>query len=719
LVAGIAAGALIPTLFSRRGFEQRSPLVLLIGAALGWTMFQLAPIPQAVVHGLSPTLASLREDGVQLANVSTASTVTMDVPATVQAAAFLLTLIAVATVALRVSVSERGRYTLMAFVAATAGVAAAISGVHKLFGATSLYGLYHPMQATPVLMGPLLNTNHLGCLMAVGAAASTALLFYQRQTSVHRAVWALVALGCIGAALATLSRGATLALVCGVSVTVATIVFQHTRQLETRSRRRRERFFATTLPIGITVACGLVVAAYVGAGAVIHQLEDTSLREIHNAHSKFAAWQSAYTLVEESPWVGVGRGAFESTFTRVHPESAFGTFSHPENEAVQAVVEWGIPATIVLGLLAAQLLSRSVRRWRDGPLAAGAFGVLAAVAFQSNFDFGMELLGLAVPVTVALATLSYVPLVELSAQSLFRARLIRALCVAALVGLATLLITSRTTTIEEDHIAIRSASTGRIRESIERHPLDYYSYASLADVMIHAGDPDAVRLLNHAMRLHPTHAGLHRLAAQLLIRANRIGQATSEFTTALRYSIDPQPVLAEMFALLSVEDTARAIPLEFEIDKTVRIFQAPKRLDVALRWLDRVLANKVSLHAADAMYSVALEHKDHEAAERAARVRCQIVPSTPCTLALARVLAVGRKHAEIVQQLKDVATWSGHRDERIEAWFLLCDAQLALGNASETTSCLRRLVASGLVPSDAPELRRRNDAVLAIAPAPL
>lgn len=717
-VAVIVAVALAPAVLSKRGFAQRPPLLVALGAALGWTAFQLVPLPHRFAATFSPELVELRDDGVHIAGVSVSSTLTMDAPATLRAAAFLMILLAIAMIALRISISVRGRYALMSIVAGTAGTAAAVAGVHKLVGATELYGLYRPLQAAPPILGPLLNPNHLGCLMAVGVSASMGLAFYRKQSSVRRAVWVLVAFACAAVALATLSRGATLALISGVSVVVATVALQHARQSEQRSTRGRERFFATTLPIGVLIACGVVIAAYVGAGAVIQQLEDTSLREIHHPRSKYAAWRSSYALVEDSPWVGVGRGAFEPTFTRVHPGSAFATFSHAENEAVQAVVEWGVPAVILFVLLAAQVISRALRRWRDGPLVAGALGVLAAAAFQSNFDFGMELLGLAIPVMIALATITYVPLVELSSGRLGRARVIRLLAIAALLGAAALLLTRRTTTIQEDHIAIRGASREAIRESIERHPLDYYGYAVLAEAMLRSSDPEAVRTLNHALRLHPTHAGLHRLAARLLLRTGRLEQAASEFSTALRYATDPSPVLVEMLAALTADAAAEAIPSDLPIDKTVRILQDQQRLDVAQRWLERVLDHKLDLHAADAMYTIALERKDYAAAERAGRARCQIVPSNSCSLALARVLAAANKHVEIVEHLRDVASWHGHRDDRIEAWFILCDARLALGDVSETNACLRRLETSGLIAPEAPGLRRRLEALSAQVPAP-
>src|SRR6185369_6190725 len=114
------------------------------------------------------------------------------------------------------------------------------------------------------------------------------------------------------------------------------------------------------------------------------------------------------------PWVGVGRGAFEAAFTRVHPASGLASYSHLENEYLQAVVDWGVIGALALGLLAIWVAVAAVKRWRDGPLAAGALGALTVVAIQSNVDFGVEFLGLAAPMTAVAAALTYVPLREVS-----------------------------------------------------------------------------------------------------------------------------------------------------------------------------------------------------------------------------------------------------------------------------------------------------------------
>src|SRR5205085_2824382 len=90
----------------------------------------------------------------------------------------VLSLLTLVWVSLRLSVSERGRYALTSAVAGLAGIAALVTGIHVLFGASSLYGIYTPYQASPPILGPLLNSNHLGGLMAVGTVTSIGLFLH-------------------------------------------------------------------------------------------------------------------------------------------------------------------------------------------------------------------------------------------------------------------------------------------------------------------------------------------------------------------------------------------------------------------------------------------------------------------------------------------------------------------------------------------------------------
>lgn len=719
-VAVLAALGVALTTSSRRVFARRSPLVLVLAGACAWTALQLVPLPRGLVELLSPTLAGLRDDGAALVEVTTWSTLSMDPPATLRGLVFFLILASIAVVASRIATSERGRYALHAAVAAVIGIAAVIAGIHELLDATALYGVYEPVR-TPTIMGPLLNPNHLGCLMAVGAVLSGGLLLHRKQRTWRRIVWLMAGTACVVVLAMTLSRGAMLALAVGIVILLATMFLQRLQQLGDKPpKRRRQKLFMTTVPIGITIVCGLVVALYIGAGSVMQQLENTSLQEIDAPTSKFAAWRSSVQLIDEAPWTGIGRGAFETAFTRVHPASAFATFSHPENIALQAVVDWGVPAMLLLAFGAGWFLLLAVRRWREGPLAAGALGCIGLVAFQSNFDFGLELLGLAVPFTIVLASVGYVPLKEASGVPLRRAKLVRVTLAIALVASALLLARPLTTPVDVDHLALREAPTpAAIRATITRHPLDYYAYAVYAEQLVRSSDPAAIRMLNHALRLHPTHPGLHRMAARLLLRVGRVAQAEIEYATAIRYSLDLRTVLAEVTAALPAQSAVATISIEREPDHVIRTLQALKRDDLAMLWMQRVLASSPTLHVADLLYSLALSTKRYAAAEDAARARCALLPSNQCHLALARVMQMADNHRGIVATLGDVGTWRGRRDEQRTAWFMLCDAHIAQKHVPEAKECLRRLDASGLIPPRDPDLLKRLEQIAPAAPGHL
>ena len=707
LVAITGAGALATVLLSRRRFERKPILLIALFSAAGWTAVQCVPLPDGLVSALSPTLDAIRDDGLKLVGVTAPSTLSMDLSASLRMLAMLLALSSIAYVALWIAASERGRYSLIASVAGLAIVAAVVSAGHKLFDARSLYGLYTPLQSSTPIMGPLLNPNHLGCLMAVGAILSGSLVLYRKQTSVQRAIWAVGACACIAVTMATLSRGAAIGLAIGVFVLLASVFLQKAAQTR-GDRSRRERFLSTTLPIGVIVVCSLAVSIYVGAGGVVQQLENTSMHEVSSPNSKFAAWRSSTELVAESPWVGVGRGAFEAVFPRVHPGSGYTIFSHPENEPVEWVVEWGVPATLVLCAMLAWMLVVSIRRWRDGPLAAGSLGALAAVAFQSNFDFGVELLGIAAPIVVVAATLSYVPVVEMSPRRLPSSRLLRAMHIGAVIVGGILLLTPFTTTFEEDHLAVHAdPSLERIKTAIARHPMDYFGYAVLAEQELHGNAPDAVNVLNHALRLHPSLSGLHIIAARLLVRVGRLPQAASEYSTALRHTWNQRPIIEEAIKVLPRDGVTDALPLTLEVDPTVRILVANQGAGLAMAWLRQVVTYAPRIDAAETLYSLSTQQHDLAAAEQAARVWCQLARSSQCELALARVLDQESKPEEVVSTLGDVSHWQALQRDQVDAWLLVCDAHLKLDHTDQARKCLERLETSGLTvsPTDI-EVRR-------------
>jgi O-antigen ligase len=696
LVAGLVAAGLSVQLFARRQLTRISPLRALLGVAIALTAIQLIPLPAGLVAALDPVHAALRTDGAALAGTSPWSCLSMDPAGTLRALAFFCTLLGVATLSLRFASSERGRYYVLAGVALTCGIAAAVTGLHRLLGATWLYGVYEPQHAVPPILGPLLNPNHLGCLMALGAILAIGLTFYEAQASQMRVLWFVVALGCTLVVFGSLSRGAFIGLGIGVACMIAMIAGSRLAARGETSQQRRNAL-SRDIPIAIVVAVGLAVAVYTTAGNVADQIDNTALSDVNHPLSKFGAWKSSMELVADSPWVGVGRGAVEPTLTRVHPASAYATFSHLENEYVSAIVEWGIPGAFVLALALAWCMIAGIRRWRDGPLAAAALGGMAAVMFQSSVDFGVQVLGLAVPATAVAATVLIVPYRE--TDSIRRARLQRLLLIGAIVLTGLLVLTPHARSLQEDHDAVTDdMRVSDLDDMITRHPLDYFGFAKRAELLLRANDRGAVKYLNHALRLHPFHPDLHRLAARVLLASHRRAQAALEYSLALRGELSPKPLLGEILTLLpSPDEAAAAIPADWEPRQAIiNALTEAKRPDVEIAWLRRMVARpQVDTEYIDLLYTLAIDHENVDAAEYAATRRLETAHTNESRLMLAKIEFRKNEIDKVIAGLADVASWNGRMDEQSEAWLLYCDARALTGATADALQCMHQLEGSG------------------------
>lgn len=717
IVAFLMVAALSPEMMSRRVFARLSPLVLALGIAIMLCLIQIVSLPHSIVEALSAKESGLRDDGVELMHVTARATLSFDVPGTLRALAYFLTLLGVAVLALRASVTERGRYNVLAVVAGVCGLGALVIGVNYIFGIHELYGVFTPTNG-PHVIGPMFNPNHLGCLMALGACCSIGLVAYRKQRTWLRALWLVLVGMCSLSTLATLSRGGNLALAVGAFVTVGILIAQRWLAKDGEGSRERSSVMTSSLPIAIVAACMVVVVLYAGAGGISQQFSQTSFNEIEAPRSKFAAWKSAAAVIDESPWVGIGRGAFEPVFTRVHPASGYSTFSHVENEYLQAVVDWGVPGALILACAAIWLVVVGMRRWRDGPLAAAAMGAVVVVALQSNVDYGVELLGIAMPITAVIATLTYVPLVEATAKrtQLIR-RASRVVHVLALLTVGFLLCSDSTTSLDEDHIALsdqRNLTLDRLRKPAERHPLDYFNYAIAAQLMIRERDPLAISMLNHAMTLHPSHAGLHLIAAHLLYDTHHAEQATVEYEIALPPSKNHRKLIEEIAQKFPASQAALALPTTATLlDEIARELADMKREDIAIAWLDHVLDLAPNLpHACDLLFAIAARAQDHILEIVSGRRCAKYEASRENKLALAH--AFDRKHefAQVTRLTDDVESWTGQNEQKIEGWLLLCDAETGLQKWNDARHCLRRLDAAGLLPSErASEIANRLERI--------
>jgi O-antigen ligase len=701
-VAGLVGLALVVQAGSRRRLVGMSPLLLMFMVAIGLTAIQLIPLPDGVLHFFNARGNELRADGAAIAGTQPWRAISLDPGSTLRALGLLVTLFGVAVLGLRIASSERGRYYVIAGVALTSGLAAAVTGAHTLLNLDSLYGVYAPQHATPPILGPLLNPNHLGGLMAMGAVLSIGLAFHPRQAAQLRVLWIVLSIGCSATAMASLSRGATLALALGVITTLGLLFASRLGEGDEDDRSRPRRALMNDVPIAIVIAFGLAVAVYTSAGRVADQLDNTTVVELNQPLSKYEAWRSSFDLVQEAPWLGIGRGAFEPVFTRVHDASAYITFSHLENEYIQIIVEWGVPGAVAIGLLLAWCITIAARRWRDGPLAAAAIGACAAIMFQNSVDFSVELLGVAVPALLVATTLLS-PGVRETRSKL--PRLARAGLLFGLIAAAVVIPLATTRSIQEDHDWLTDHDTDAtlddMREIMERHPLDYLAYGKAAALLMASGDPSAAKFLNQALALHPTHPGLHRLAARTLIASGRKGQGAVEYALALHGTLAPKSMVAEIVTLLKDPDqAATAIPTDAaNPGQILRSLHELDRDDIAERWLLRmvILPQQHDLGTIDELYALAMDRRDLPIAEIAARRRLAESHTYQSRLMLDRALFRQEQFDQVLKDLTDVPRWTGRIDIQTDAWLLVCDTQIEKREWDHALECLHKLDGSPIL----------------------
>lgn len=726
MALGVLITAALAAQVTSRRVSRLSPLMAVIAFAALLTALQLVPLPSGLSTALDPEGQALLADGRELLHTGSSwAPLSRDPAGTRQGLVLLVLLGGAAFVALRVAASERGRLALVSAVAAVGALAAVVTAGHELTGATSLYGVYRPQFATPVLLGPLLNPNHLGCLFALAAVAAGGLAFHAAQPAALRWVWALCAVATAGGALLTQSRGSAVALLAGAVVCGGTLLGQRMRGRADQAPP--PRLTLNAIAIGVVALCVLALVVFASGRSVSDQLRSTRTDEWSEPGSKYAAWRSSMLLVAESPWLGIGRGAFESSFTRVHPTAGRVTFSHPENEYVQAVVEWGLPGALLLAALVGWLAVSAARRWRMGALTSAALGACAVIAVQSVVDFGLELPGLAIPAVALLATLVQVPLRELAQPQRRRAAVLRGVATAVMLLATALLGTSGTRLLREDHaalVATRPPQEDGARPALARHPHDYLAFAHLGEALQRAGDPRARLYFNHALRLHPTHPGLHRAVGRLLWARGLTRQAALQYATALRNTSSVAPLLQEVVRVFpDPEIAATAIPVDYPVPEHVaRVLVSAKAPKVALRWLHLVAEQRPGApRVGELLYTAAMREGELELAERGARLRYQQDPTAQALLVLGRLLVKRERLDDAAEVLEASLDMAGAPEDLAAARLLFCDVEISRQRWPSARACLQALRDSPYAGKLLLELARRSasvDAASAAAAAP-
>ena len=395
-----------------------------------------------------------------------------------------------------------------------------LTGVaHEILGQTAVFGVYEPRFTNTRLLSPIMNNNHMGGFLAMGALVAIGLGADARD---KRRLWFWVAIAAVCGLLVPwlLSRGAIGVLVFGVG-----FLFWALKRRQGGESRRAS-------------GPALAVASAIGA-AIFFALEPLLRRFEQQDFSKVEMAFTGFRLFEGPTWwLGVGRGAFSSAFAAM--EGSRVRITHPENLIVQWSTEWGLPMAILLMVALATVLWLRFRSI-ETPTGLGLFVGLFALTLQNMVDFSLETPAVAVVAAAALGALlapNQDGSVDVdSSHTKWRLITLGAALLAAGVSLAPRVI-GGDTQAQADQLT-RAMQAGddadfqrRLEKALKQHPAEPVFPLLAGAHAVRRNDPRAPQWLSVAMIEAPGWGSPHVLAAEWLHRRGHLDQALLEMREA-------------------------------------------------------------------------------------------------------------------------------------------------------------------------------------------
>ncbi len=347
---------------------------------------QLVPLPAVLRRLLQPGLREVMTAGL--------APLTVAPWATLVSVAGMVIALALAVTAARMASTRSGLPTLLTLLAAT-GVLLAVLGFLGEGSGPSEVLLVRPITVGGSPYGPYVNKNHFAVGLeltlpaALVLAAAAVRNMVERGQTRQRAIVILLLTGSaailiVTALLRSHSRG-------GIVFTAAALVLTLPWWRRPRKSRRWPALIALAL---LVVVAGSLAATRLGD--LENSFKDLFVVEGIEGNTRWDLWQGTVGLIERSPLVGSGIGAYRYVIGLDKPATGMAQLEQAHNDWLEWTADTGLLglAVLVLGVFAlARLLRPSLtrkRRFEYRYAAAGAAFALTAVALHAMIGFGLQ-----------------------------------------------------------------------------------------------------------------------------------------------------------------------------------------------------------------------------------------------------------------------------------------------------------------------------------------
>lgn len=504
---------------------------------IGFTVFQLLPLPSGLVSVLSPASHKLQFNAMAAVGepLSPWISLTVDGPTTIEELAKLLFYLSVYWTIKNWARQKDTQFVLQAITAV--GAACAIIFIaHKIAMLDKVYGFYEPVHLRfgNNVSAPFINTNHMSAFLSLTSFVSIGLALTTRERS-QRLLLIAVSAVIGGALLLTLSRGGIAAYVAGQLIFITIMVL---RRIIQHKSHPRDPLTLSWVPLGLALSLGLGMMA--AQDAIIGEY-------VSGTNQKIEIFEESLPLLKQFPFFGAGRGNFLMVFPTVSSWASRVTFTHAENIIVQLFVDYGIVVGSFTLLAFILVVSRRIIILPARSTTAAVTAGLIATGIHNLVDFNLEIPGVAIIAVAMLAILTTSKRRTFIQQSNWRGSFPKggqiALTAASLTICGALFFYLPKHNIDSENATAEAAlhrqkstyfEKSNLVNTLKRHPASYYISFLAGLYHYKRSELSPLPLLAHAVERNPHAGGPHYYIGKLLLEHGYLDQSMMEFRLAAR-----------------------------------------------------------------------------------------------------------------------------------------------------------------------------------------